>query len=80
MVPGVLSRVLASLLGHGGSEPNPQTEKLTDSKESVSYPRLAECRGKRSSAGDGEFLLRPPGDRLQRAYGRLDVVDVELAQ
>jgi hypothetical protein len=32
------------------------------------------------SAGDGEFLLRSLGDRLQRTYGRLDVVDVELAE
>jgi hypothetical protein len=32
------------------------------------------------SAGDGELLLCPRGDRLQRADGRLDVIDVELAQ
>jgi hypothetical protein len=42
--------------------------------------RLAACPGQQSSAGDREFLLRPLGDRLQRAYGRLDVVDLELAQ
>ena len=50
MVPGVLSRVLATLLGHAGSEPNPQTEKLKASQESVSYPRLP------SAAGSGRQL------------------------
>src|SRR4051812_41026624 len=37
-------------------------------------------RGQRWSVGDGEPLLGPRGDRLQCAYGRRDVVDVELAQ
>ena len=32
------------------------------------------------SAGDRELFLRARGDRLQRADGRLDVVDVELAE
>ena len=32
------------------------------------------------SARDGEFFLRSRGDGLQRADGRLDVVDVELAK